>query len=152
MSSDIVSIIFLFFFGHFCGAIGFYLNHRFIMHGKLGKVSFLKKIKRLHAIHHAHPYDGLRNKHLIIPIWGKLLIAIMIACLSYLNFKFALGVLSFFILYGYRHYRIHNQDSKSHFYQHHYYHHTFDSTSNYSGVYPGIDLLFRTYTQTKFNK
>ena len=152
MAQEVIVVIVWLLAGHFCGCTGFYLNHRYVMHGKLGKFKFFKKIKRLHAIHHAHPYDALRNKHLIIPVWGKILMAIMIAFLSYLNFAFAIGVLSFFLVYGYRHYRIHNQDRSSYFYQHHHYHHVYDSTTNFSGVYPIIDRLFRTYTQTKFNK
>ncbi len=151
MVQEVINAVVLVCFGHFSGAVAFYLNHRFVMHGKLGKLFFLKKIKRLHAIHHAHPYDRLRNRHLIIPLWGKLLMALLIGVLSLLSFSYAVGVLSFFLLYGYRHYRIHNQDRKSHFYYHHHYHHVYDLSSNYSGVYPVVDKIFKTYVQTKFS-
>jgi len=151
MVQEVINAITLGILGHLSGALGFYFNHRFVMHGKLGKLFLLKRIKRLHAIHHAHPYDQLRNQYLIIPIWGKILMALLIGVLSLLSFFYAMGVLSFFLLYGYRHYRIHNQDRKSHFYYHHHYHHKYDFSYNYSGVYPSIDKIFKTYVQTKFS-
>lgn len=139
----------VFLLGHLCGALGFYLNHRFIMHGKLGRLPLLKNVKRLHALHHAHPYDHLRNDHLIIPVWGKILMMGLIALLSVFSFPFAMGGLSFFIYYGYRHYNIHNHDHESHFYLHHHFHHSHDSLANYSGVYPFVDKVFLTYVETR---
>tara|TARA_Y100000593_G_C4147278_1_gene255231 strand:+ start:151 stop:615 length:465 start_codon:yes stop_codon:yes gene_type:complete len=148
MGLQVWNIVFYVFLGHLLAAVGFYLNHRFVMHGKFGRLPYLKKIKRLHALHHAHPYDEKRNNHLIIPLWGKLLMACLIAVLSSFNFWFAIGVLSFFLLYGYRHYRIHNGDNKSRFYYHHHYHHVYDASVNYSGIYPVVDNVFRTYIST----
>jgi sterol desaturase/sphingolipid hydroxylase (fatty acid hydroxylase superfamily) len=141
----ITSIILIFIAGHLCGALGFYLNHRFILHGKIGDMRFFRKLKRLHTLHHAHPYDDKRNDHIAIPLWGKLLMAKLVLVLSIFSVSFALGGLSFFLYYGYRHHSIHNKDKSSYFSRHHRYHHVRDPRVNHSGVYPFVDIIFGTY-------
>ena len=57
--------------GFFLTSVMFYLNHRFVGHGPLGKWPLLHHIKRLHLVHHKNDYNEERNDHLTLPIWAK---------------------------------------------------------------------------------
>ena len=121
-----------------------YLNHRFVFHGKLGRLPLLKKTRKLHIKHHLHAYDYERNYH-FEPLWFKILFYCFFTALGFfVNWPFALGLLSFALVYSYRHRSIHNNDKTSHFSTHHYYHHKLDSRKNFSGVYPVMDYIFGT--------
>jgi sterol desaturase/sphingolipid hydroxylase (fatty acid hydroxylase superfamily) len=112
----------LIFIGHFVAAIAVYLNHRFVFHGRLGKLPVLRRLKRLHSLHHVHAYDEERNDF-FEPLWVRSLFFIVIASIGYLiNWGFSFGVLSI----------------------HHAYHHKKNPFTNFSGIYPFIDKIFGT--------
>ena len=115
-----------------------------MFHGRLGRLPLLRKIRKLHIKHHLHAYDCERNYH-FEPLWFKVLFYYFFAALGFfVNWPFALGLLSFTLLYAYRHKSIHNKDKTSRFSTHHYYHHRYDTRKNFSGVYPVIDNIFGT--------
>tara|TARA_Y100000593_G_scaffold11444_2_gene20569 strand:- start:516 stop:944 length:429 start_codon:yes stop_codon:yes gene_type:complete len=130
--------------GHVSGAFILYLNHRFVFHGRLGKIFFLKPGRLLHARHHAHAYDRRRNNYIKAPLWGALAISslILLSGLA-IHWFFALGLLTFSMLYSRRHEAIHNRDNYSEFYHHHKIHHE-NPKVNFSGIYPTIDKIFGT--------
>jgi len=139
-----MSAFFYFALGHILSALIIYLNHRFVFHGKLGKLPILKKTRHLHALHHAHAYDKERNNY-FEPLWVKMsFYGLLLLIGSFINWSFSLGLLSFGLLYAYRHKSIHNEDIGSYFSVHHRYHHTVNTKCNYSGVYPIIDHIFGT--------
>ena len=131
-------------FGHYVAAIAIYLNHRFVFHGRLGKLPLLRKARKLHLKHHAHAYSEDRNQY-FEPLWFKVtFIGLIFITGVFLNLAFTLGIVSFSLLYAYRHKSIHNEDKLSYFSIHHRYHHMVDPKTNYSGVYPTIDYVFQT--------
>ena len=131
-------------FGHVAAALAVYLNHRFIFHGRLGRLPILKKLTRLHKLHHAHAYDDKRNDY-FEPLWVSLSFYIgVIGIALIVSLPFALGILSFGLLYSTKHRRLHNKDESSASYRHHRHHHMKNPRSNFSGIYPFIDSLFRT--------
>ena len=135
--------------GHVLASFGVYLNHRFVFHGKLGKLPFFKFTKRLHAMHHAHAYTDDRNDY-FEPLWLKIMLFALLCVIGVVvNISFALGLASFGLLYVYRHERIHNDDKTSRFSLHHQHHHTVNVKCNYSGVYPVIDYIFGTAASQK---
>jgi sterol desaturase/sphingolipid hydroxylase (fatty acid hydroxylase superfamily) len=120
-----------------------------VFHGRLGKLPLLKELRKLHNLHHAHAYDEKRNKY-FEPLWFKIaFFSFLFLFGSFVNLAFTLGLLSFGLLYAYRHKRIHNEDETSYFSKHHYYHHGVDLRTNYSGVYPVIDYIFGTSATQK---
>lgn len=135
----------LFLFGHIFSATAVYLNHRFVFHGRLGKLPLLKNLKSLHIKHHKHAYDEQRNQH-FEPLWITLSLFTLIIMIGIIfSYPFSLGMFSFALVYAYRHKRIHNEDKTSHFSLHHRHHHTKNPRKNFSGVYPVIDKVFGTY-------
>jgi len=141
--------LFYFVLGHILAAFAIYLNHRFVFHGKLGKLPFFKFTKRLHALHHAHAYTEDRNDY-FEPLWLKIVfLALLFVVGLVINASFALGLTSFIALYAFRHERIHNDDKTSRFSLHHRHHHTVNVKCNYSGVYPIIDYIFGTAASQK---
>lgn len=138
----------LFFIGHIFSAILVYLNHRFVFHGKLGKLPILDKLRALHLEHHRHAYDDERNKH-FEPLWvSASLLFIIVLIGKFVSLPFGLGLLSFAFLYAYRHKRIHNEDTTSRFSIHHRHHHTRNARKNFSGVYPVVDKIFGTFVSS----
>lgn len=138
-----------FLLGHCLAALAVYFNHRFIFHGSLGRLPILRKAIKLHILHHLHAYDDDRNKY-FEPFWVQLGFFAFVAVIGLiLSWAFALGILSFGLLYNYRHKDIHNEDVLSYFSIHHRYHHVVDSRFNFSGVYPFIDRLFKTTPEDK---
>ncbi len=134
----------LFALGHFLAATAVYLNHRFVFHGKLGRLPILRYFRRLHTLHHAHAYDEQRNEY-FEPLWFKLLFFCLLFFTGIMiSLPFTFGLLSFGILYSYRHFSIHNDDTESHFATHHKIHHCIDHRVNFSGIYPQIDVFFGT--------
>ena len=134
----------LFILGHIISATAVYLNHRFVFHGRLGRLPLIRKLRKLHILHHLHAYDDERNFY-FEPLWFKVLFYCFFVSLgACVNWPFALGLLSFALVYSYRHNRIHNEDRTSRFSVHHYHHHKADPRTNFSGVYPIIDYIFGT--------
>lgn len=135
----------LFLFGHIFSAILVYLNHRFVFHGKLGRLPILRSTSYLHRKHHRHAYDDDRNLY-FEPLWVTVSLFSLISLIGiFINHFFALGIFSFALVYGHRHKKIHNEDKTSRFSLHHRHHHTKNSRKNFSGVYPVIDKVFGTF-------
>jgi len=133
-------------FGHFFSALLFYLNHRFIFHTKLGNLKFIKKWKKVHILHHKHDYDSNWKKYALIPVMGWVafsIITVLIALVT--TFYFAIGMLSYVILYEIIHYRIHSLPQKNNTSQFHYDHHRKSPKHNFATFWVFIDKAFGTY-------
>ena len=126
--------------GHCLGAFLFYLMHRFVFHGKLGKLPVLKRIRKIHTMHHARPED---LEKLFFPNWSKILIGITMIGVGFINLPLAIGVCSFFPVYAYRHWNAHHGATAS-WARHHMHHHQVNPQANFGGIYPVIDFIFRT--------
>jgi hypothetical protein len=129
--------------GHFTSVLAVYLNHRFVFHGRLGRLPILRKFRKLHIKHHLCAYNDDKEEY-FEPPWVKVVFFILVVIVGFISAPFSLGLLSFGALYAYRHKRIHSVDKTSKFSLHHAYHHKVDSRVNYSGVYPIIDYFFGT--------
>ena len=139
--------LFLLCIGFFFTSIMFYLNHRFVGHGKLGKWPLLKHIRKMHLIHHRNDYNEKRNDHLKLPFWSKILFFIVFVAISFISLPFASGYLLYVFYYEWLHYRMHNDDHSGVCSQHHFIHHRKSANHNFSGTMPFIDKLFGTYYQ-----
>jgi sterol desaturase/sphingolipid hydroxylase (fatty acid hydroxylase superfamily) len=76
------------------------------------------------------------------PSWGKAIVAV--SCLSlYAAFglEFVAGLVLYFLYYEIRHQRAHRRE----WVKHHMDHHFSDPHSNFSGMVPTIDRIFKTY-------
>jgi sterol desaturase/sphingolipid hydroxylase (fatty acid hydroxylase superfamily) len=127
--------------GHLAGAYSFYFFHRHIFHGKLGKLPILKSWKRIHTNHHADPKDP---GNFFFPMWANIIIWTFSASLIFINWPFAAGLFSFFILYAYRHRKAH-EGTQSRWAHHHMSHHNSYPKANFSGTYPFLDKVLGTY-------
>lgn len=135
----LISIV-LFLAGHTAGCLLFYFTHRFVFHGRLGKLPLLRKIRAIHTGHHARPY--LLEKALF-PAWAKVVVGLIMLLAFFVNLPFTIGVCSFFPVYSYRHWMAHN-GSDAYWARHHMHHHIKDPKTNFGGIYPIVDKLFRT--------
>jgi len=133
-----------FLFGYTLAALGWYLNHRFVFHGKLGKLPILKEFKKLHTIHHKKAYTEDRNDYIFIPVWGHALLLCISSPILYLNITMWAGCACFAVVYGIRHYKMHNGEADTPYQEHHRTHHTTHPMHNFSGVHPIIDKIFNT--------
>ena len=119
-----ISAMFMFLLGHFVAALLVYLNHRFIFHGKLGRLPIIKHYTKFHTMHHAHAYDDKMEDHMFVPWWGQLLITSAILSTSLIfGWWFAFGVLSLSLYYMYKHLAIHRWAVDSEIARHHKIHH-----------------------------
>ncbi|MAG27757.1 hypothetical protein CMI47_19685 [Candidatus Pacearchaeota archaeon] len=118
----------------------FYCMHRFIFHGKLGRLPILKRIRKIHTTHHAKP-DDLEKA--FFPNWAKMMIAATMIAVGFISLPLAIGVCSFFPVYAYRHWTAHN-GSNMPWAIHHMNHHLVNPNKNFGGIYPVIDVIFRT--------
>lgn len=146
MSILIGLFAFLFFFvlGHLLSALFLYSAHRFVFHGKLRRWPVLKRLARLHGLHHAH-IDKELDKFIFVPWWVSILLILTVVLFGCIHPGLGLGIASFAALYAHRHWAIHHHDFSSKFHLHHDYHHREDVLKNLSGVYPFIDKIFGTY-------
>jgi sterol desaturase/sphingolipid hydroxylase (fatty acid hydroxylase superfamily) len=135
---------FLLVVGFFFTSLMFYLNHRFVGHGPLGKWPLLKHIRRMHLIHHRNDYNEKRNEYLFLPFWAKFLFLSVFGLISLVSLPFAVGYISYVVYYEWMHHKIHNYDKSSKCYKHHYTHHRKSVKHNFSGTMPFIDKLFGT--------
>tara|TARA_R110001583_G_scaffold150179_2_gene302238 strand:- start:70 stop:528 length:459 start_codon:yes stop_codon:yes gene_type:complete len=142
----------LIFTGFFFTAVMFYLNHRFVGHGPLGKWPLLHHIKRLHLIHHRNDYNDKRNDHLFLPIWAKLAFFSVFILLSIASIGFASGYITYVFYYGWLHYKMHNDDQEGICSKHHFIHHRKSARHNFSGTMPFIDRLFGTHYKKQLDK
>jgi hypothetical protein len=141
---EILSSIALFSVGYILASILWYMNHRFILHGRVGDFPFLKHFKHLHTLHHVHAYDGQKNKYIVVPWWAHLIIVSVSAPFLFFSFSLWCGAATFPLVYTWRHYSIHNSDTSSVYYRMHAIHHTVNPFVNYSGVHPVVDRIFGT--------
>ena len=139
MASVIFSVL-----GFFFTSLMFYLNHRFVGHGPLGKWPLLRHIRRLHLKHHKNDYNDSRDEHLVLPIWAKLAFLSVFGLISIISIPFAVGYITYVIYYGWLHYKIHNDDQTGYCSNHHYLHHRKSARHNFSGTMPIIDKIFGT--------
>mgnify|MGYP001199319134 FL=1 len=131
--------------GFFFTSLLFYLNHRFVGHGPLGKLPLLKYIRKMHMIHHRNDYNEKRNEHLLLPLSAKFLFLLAFLLICLISVPFAIGCLSYSIYYEWLHYKMHNDDQAGVCSRHHYIHHRESSKHNFSGTMPFIDKIFGTY-------
>lgn len=148
---NILRLAFMFFCGHMIAAFATYFNHRFVFHGPLSKLPFLKMTAKIHSLHHVYAYKDY-DPYILVPFWGKVIITSLIMLLAVFDVWLMLGALSFSFLYMYRHWAIHNTDFYSKFHFHHEHHHRRNPYSNLSGVYPFVDRLFGTYEDSEYIK
>jgi len=129
----------------YCGAaLSWYLNHRFVFHGSLGRLPVLSSFRKFHTVHHRQAYTDIRNNHIFIPAWGHLLLGLISLPVLYFSIFAWIGSVFFAFVYGIRHYEMHNGDTKSFHGNHHFLHHTTHPKHNFSGVHPIIDSIFGT--------
>ena len=133
--------------GFFVTSLMFYLNHRFVGHGKLGKLPLLRYIRRMHMIHHRNDYNDKRNDHLLLPIGAKLLFLAAFILISFVSVSFAIGYIAYVFYYEWLHYKMHNDDQTGVCSRHHFIHHRKSAKHNFSGTMPLIDRIFGTYYQ-----
>ena len=131
--------------GFFFTSLLFYLNHRFVGHGKLGKWPLLKYIRKMHMIHHRNDYGEHRNDYLKLPTWSKLLFFLTFLMISLFSLSFACGCLLYVFYYEWLHYKMHNDDQTGWCSRHHFLHHRKSARHNFSGTMPFIDKIFGTY-------
>lgn len=131
--------------GFFFTSLMFYLNHRFVGHGPLGKLPVLRHIRRLHMVHHKNDYNDKRNDHLLLPPWAKLLFWIAFLMISIVSVPFAIGFLAYAVYYELQHYKMHNDNKTGTCSRHHFIHHRKSARHNFSGTMPFIDKIFGTY-------
>ena len=131
--------------GFFVTSLMFYLNHRFVGHGKLGKWPLLRYIRKMHMIHHRNDYNEKRNQHLLLPLGAKILFVLMFLLISLVSMPFAVGYILYSLYYEWLHYRMHNDDQSGMCSRHHFIHHRKSARHNFSGTMPFIDRLFGTY-------
>ena len=130
----------LFISGHCLGTLIFYFTHQLIFHGRLGNLPILKRIKKIHSMHHARPGD---LEKAFFPWWAKILITIVMIAVGVISLPLAIGICSFFPVYAYRHWKAHN-GAEAYWAQHHMHHHLRDIKTNFGGIYPIVDIIFGT--------
>jgi sterol desaturase/sphingolipid hydroxylase (fatty acid hydroxylase superfamily) len=94
-------------------------------------------------MHHKHSYDDKKNEFILVPFKFQAALLLILSLLAIIDIYFVIGMLSFSLLYSYRHFAIHNNDNSSKFYIHHKIHHK-KIKYNFSGIYPFIDTIFGT--------
>jgi sterol desaturase/sphingolipid hydroxylase (fatty acid hydroxylase superfamily) len=138
--------------GFFITSLMFYLNHRFVGHGPLGKWPLLHHMRRLHLIHHKNDYNDNRNSHLRLPFWAKVAFLSVFLLISLASIGFALGYISYVFYYGWLHHKMHNDEQKGVCSRHHFIHHRKSARHNFSGTMPFLDRLFGTKYKKPLDK
>jgi sterol desaturase/sphingolipid hydroxylase (fatty acid hydroxylase superfamily) len=138
--------------GFFVTSLMFYLNHRFVGHGKLGKWPILKYIRKMHLLHHRNDYNDKRNDYLRLPLWSKALFFAVYLILCFISVPFAFGYLMYVFYYEWLHFKMHNDDHTGWCSRHHFIHHRKSARHNFSGTMPFIDRLFGTYYEKMLDK
>lgn len=131
----------LFVGGHAAGALLFYFFHRVIFHGPLARYPIFKQWAVIHARHHAHPGEP---GAFFFPWWANITVWAVALGLCFASPAFGAGMITFFLVYAYRHSSAHN-GSQSNWAQHHQSHHYVKPRGNFSSTYPVIDRVFGTY-------
>lgn len=135
--------------GHLLAAFLVYLNHRFVFHGKLGKLPLLRHLRRKHTLHHAHAHGKNMKKHIFAPLWARCVFLVIYGIVGiFISIPFMIGLVSFSLYYAHNRLKIHTQTSGTHSYWHHRHHHRHPNT-NFSGMYPTMDKVFSTYIESR---
>jgi len=136
-----------FMLAHFVTAFLFYLNHRYVFHGKWGKTGLLASWKLVHTRHHKVDYGPNFKKYALIPWWGWLAVVLVCSTIALLSNNYVGGgVFSYFLAYELRHYRLHAKlDGSDRLTRFHYYHHRKSAKKNFATMWTFIDRLFGTY-------
>ena len=152
--------------GWLSGAFIFYSLHRWVFHSKKKSLAYkiifhkwnplkglAQKSRRTHAIHHKETFkygqDIVDHMATFFPSWGKAIVTV--SCLSlYAAFglEFVAGLVLYFLYYEIRHQRAHtlyHSGDRREWVKHHMDHHFSDPHSNFSGMVPTIDRIFKTY-------
>ena len=137
----------LFATGYYIAAIGWYLNHRFVFHGPLGKLPILKKFARAHAQHHQFAYKGDIDRYIFVPDWGHLLLFLVSSPLLFFSPMLWSGACAFACFYNMQHYAMHYGQRQSTRGRHHEFHHSVNPGVNFSGIHPIIDRVFGTFQE-----
>jgi len=152
--------------GFLVGSAAFYFTHRTVFHSKrtskVYKILFhrwnpLAPLARWgRGIHLAHHREHTLSKrtgvveelNMFFPWRVKLFVAVAVTGIALVSFPFAMGVISFFPFYAYRHTAAHRHDSSGKtlkpWMRHHLYHHERNPAVNHSGTLPIIDKIFGT--------
>ena len=133
--------------GHFIAAVLFYLNHRFIFHGRLGNLKFLKPWKKVHTMHHKYDYTSQWKKYALIPWWGWVGLSSICFVIGFLTDPlFGVGIFSYILSYEIIHYYLHKYPKKKNLLnQFHHYHHRKEPKKNFATFWIFIDRMFKTH-------
>lgn len=142
--TEISTWLILFFLGHFALAVGMYLNHRFVFHGRVPK--WLSWWKHLHTQHHRHEFESDYEKYDGIPLWGWLIISFVVVLLCLASPPFGFGVASYAVTYELVHYASHKRLGR--LWQHHMNHHWQHARRNYATFWTFIDKVGGTYVDS----
>lgn len=141
------------FLGHVLGALLLYANHRWILHGKLGATRYLRWAYRLHALHHKYAYPGnssdSKRYHVFFsrtPAVVFVVLFLLVGIIFYYIPALGIGLSSAWIYYEFMHRAAHGFLRYSFIGKHHETHHLHPKT-NFAGVYPWIDSIFKTSNQ-----
>ena len=136
-----------FMLAHFVTAFLFYLNHRFVFHGKIGKSGLLASWKMVHTRHHKVDYGPNFKKYAMIPWWGVANYSSCCYTIGLVASSFVGGgVFSYFLAYEIKHYKLHKHvDVRDRMARFHYYHHRKSAKKNYATIWSFIDRVFGTY-------
>lgn len=139
--------------GHMLGSLAIYANHRFILHGWLGKTWMLGWARRLHAMHHKYAYvaegedDTYHRYFTRTPLTAKIVLVILLAGMLSLSVPLGLGLLSSWCYYEFMHRMIHGRWRNTYVGSHHELHHR-RPKGNFAGVHPWMDTVFRSKHKT----
>ena len=134
--------------GHAAGALLFYFFHRVIFHGPLAKYPVFKQWAAFHTRHHARPGEP---GAFFFPWWANIAVWAVALGLYFTSPAFGIGMVTFFLVYAYRHRAAHN-GSQSSWAQHHQSHHYVKPRANFAGTYPILDRIFGTYFHVDQNE
>lgn len=139
----------LFATGYCLAAVCWYLNHRFVFHGTLGKLPLLKQFARTHSQHHQFAYKGDIDRYIFVPDWGHLLLFAISSPLLLISPMLWSGACAFACFYNMQHYAMHYGQRQSTRGSHHEFHHSVNPGVNFSGIHPIIDRVFGTFQESK---
>lgn len=127
--------------GHIFSVFMLYFNHRFILHGFLGKMKLLKRARYLHALHHKNAYT--ERESIRTPISITVILAVMICIVMKLQIFCGLGIASAWLYYEVMHNWLHGGGRFTKLGRLHETHHR-RPHKNFSGIHPWLDVLFGT--------
>lgn len=136
-------------FGHVLGSLLVYANHRFVLHGWIGRLRMFSWARHLHAMHHKHAYpsssgeDVYYRYYSATPTWVKISLSLIFLAVCFFSVPLGIGLSSAIVYYEIMHRNIHGRWRNTYTGRHHEAHHR-RPKYNFAGVYPWIDSVFRT--------